>query len=224
MKFARIVVWYMVKYLAGFLLVFGCSVMVFAVAKKSIEGYVTKQVEMKTEEGIQKVEETIKKVDLINRMLYQNKDFVSLQYRKDALPKEDLLKLKNCNDLLGQSAVVVDGVPYIFVLFKNNDLYLSSSQCSLSFSDYYTEFLTIDFGKGTEADASFLKADLFDRKKEGSNFRSISKICYVADNKQEQEKGLLYLSQGSDRKLSTLHVFCAVIPEAYLTESRFFIH
>lgn len=73
MKFARIAVWYMVKYLLGFLLVFVCSVMVFAVAKENIEGYVIEQVEMKTEEGIREVEETIEKVDLINlfRLLWK---------------------------------------------------------------------------------------------------------------------------------------------------------
>lgn len=79
--------------------------------------------------------------------------------------------------------------------------------------------MTLDFSKEAEAEASSLKSTLFDWKTNDQNFQRMTCISYVKDNKEEQQKGLLYLSKGSDDTLSSLHVCCAVLPEEYLVES-----
>ena len=91
MKFARVVVAYVIKYMIGFGLIFITSFMVFAVAKDNIEKYIIKQVQTRMETGVQTIEETVDKFDLINRITCQSDSFNRLLYNGMEFPKTDIL-------------------------------------------------------------------------------------------------------------------------------------
>lgn len=126
MKFTKILGYYLVRYLFAFLLIFATNIVLFETAKNSIEGYIVNRVETKMETGIQTFEEMTEKMDLIGQVIYQDSDFTQLIYL-DQFEKENIMRIKNSNDLLKQINYITDYTPYMFVLFKNNDIYLSST-------------------------------------------------------------------------------------------------
>lgn len=220
MKFTRIILVNMTKYLAGFLLVFFCSIMVYVAAKSSIETYIIEQARTKTEEGIRAIEETVEKMDIIAQMMYQSNDFVLLTYQEEDFYKEDILKIKDNNKLLVNAGIMADYVPYMFVVFKNNNLYVSSSQCSFSFDDYYGSFLSIHFEEERVTDADTLKEVLFQNELRGRKFLKVKAIDYFDDGKEQHlDDVLIYLTNGQASVAKPVHMFCFVFSKEYLIEN-----
>ena len=225
MKFARIAISYIIKYLLGFLLVFVCSAILFAIAKDTIESYIIKQAQMKTQEGIRTIDETIDKLDLISQMMYQNTGFSKLIYQGETFPKEDILQLQESNSFMKKINSVADYTPYMFTLFQNNNLYLSSSQCSLSFTDYYGKFLSLDLTEIEDTniettDAMALKTFLFNAAKNKCNFLRLESIRYTDSSKEHVlENALIYLTDGKIEPTMSLHIFCFVLSKEYLSQN-----
>ena len=225
MNFIKIIVSYIMKYLLGFLLVFICSAMLFFTAKDTIQSYIIKQVRMQTQEGISTIDETFEKLDLIARTIYQNDNFRKLIYQRKTLPKENILILDNCHDFIQKISTVSDYTPYMFVLFKNNDLYLSSSQCSLSFSDYYNNFLLLELqdepeNKAITKDATLLKTTIFDNAQEHHNIQHLKSVRYMYGDKQYLvEDALLYIADGTDTPIASSHIFCFILTKEYLIQN-----
>ncbi len=219
MKFIKIFVSYMIKYLLGFLLIFVTNIVMFYVARSSVESYIIKQVETQIEDGIQTVENTVEKMDLIEQMLYQSNDFTKLVYTGKNFPKKDITLVKNSNDLLKQIGYITNYTPYMFCVFKDNDLFLSNSQCSITFPDYYGSFLSVRFSGEEDMDASGFKDYLFDRKKQGYRFLKADLIKYTYDGKElNLNDAVLYLADGSASYTSEAYVFCFVLSKESLVE------
>lgn len=220
MKLTKIVVSYIMKYLLGFFLVFACSTMMFAVAKNTIENYVINQAQREVKEGISNINEMIDKLDILSQTMYQNYNFSKLIYQGENLPKEDILQLKESNTFMKNICAVTEDAPYMFALFKKNDLYLSSTQCSLSFTDYYGTFLIIDLGQGNSADTADLKRYFFNKKEHGHNFLKINSIYYTNDGKGHLlDDALIYMADGVNSPITSLHIFCFVIEREYLVQT-----
>lgn len=215
MKFVRVFISYMVKYLCGFACVLGCSVLIFIAAQENIEKYVITHTEMKMQEGVQLVERTKEKIDLINQTLYTTDEFQRLVFVNGELPKDHVLRLVKCRELLEQSIVIVDEVPFAFVLFENNDLFISNTQCSLSLEDHYKKFLDLAFWNEAQSDVSTLKALLFDEKNSKS-FWKLSSITYEKNGMTTMENALLYQSEEQGELFHLPYSFCALIPQEYL--------
>lgn len=218
MKFVRVFISYMVKYLCGFACVLSCSILIFIAAQENIEKYVITHTEMKIQEGVQLVERTKEKIDLINQTLYTNDEFRRLVFVNGELPKDHVLRLVKCRELLEQSIVIVDEVPFAFVLFENNDLFISNSQCSLSVKDHYENFLDIAFVDEEEADVSTLKALLF-AEKNSQSFWKLSSITYEKNGVKSMENALLYRSEEQGEVFHLPYSFCVVIPQELLIEA-----
>lgn len=219
-KFAKIAIGYMVRYLLGFLMVFSCSIMVFNVAKDSVESYIVKQAQMQTQEGVQKIDAVVEKMELISQMMYQNPDFYKLIYQGDTFSKADILLFRDSNNLMIEIGYLTDYIPYMFTVFNNNDLYLSSSQCSTSFSDYYGEFMSISTPEGVVEDSSALKELIFNVPITNKKFLKLESIRYIYDTKEQYlEDALLYLTTGTEMNYRTHHKFCFIINKEYLLET-----
>ena len=108
-----------------------------------MRSYVFAQAETRVKEGIHTVEESVDKMNLIQQMVCQNPDFTSLIYSGDDSAGEKVLKVKDSSSLLVRTAYMTEFTPYMFVLFRKNDIFLSSVQCSLHFSDYYNQFVNL---------------------------------------------------------------------------------
>lgn len=218
MKFVRVFMNYMLKYLCGFACVLGCSVLIFLTAQKNIEKYVITHTEMKIQEGVQLVERTKEKVDLINQTLYTTDEFRRLVFVNGELPKDHVLRLVKCRELLEQSIVIVDEVPFAFVLFENNDLFISNSQCSLSVEDHYENFLDIVLFDEEKTDVSTLKALLF-AEKNSQSFWKLSSITYEKSGMKSMKNALLYRSEEQGELFHLPYSLCALIPQDFLVDA-----
>lgn len=227
MKFARIAISYIIKYLLGFLLIFVSSAILYAIAEDNIESYIIKQTQMRTEEGIRTIEDTIDKLDLISQMMYQSTGFNGLIYQGDTIPKENILRLQESNNFMKKINSVADYVPYMFTLFQNNNLYLSSSQCSTSFTDYYGKFLSLNPTEGTNGaignettDAIAVKTFLFNATTNKGKFLRLESIRYTDSSKEQfLENALIYLTDGAIQPTKSPHIFCFVLSKDYLTQN-----
>lgn len=211
---------YLLKYLLGFGVVFITNIVMLHVAEETIESYIVKQIEIQVKDGIQRMDETIEKMDLISQMMYQNSDFTKLIYNGATFPKEQIIALRNSNDLIKNVRYVSDCTPYMFVLFKNNDIFLSSSQCTTSFSDYYDKFLRVAISGQDIMDSVEFKRFIFDNKNSGTQFLKLDFINYVSEGNEEKLKdALLYLSDGNIRLPSQKYGFCFLISREYLVDT-----
>lgn len=218
MKFVRTFIRYMVKYMCGFACVLVCSVLIFAAAQDNIEKHVITHTEMKIQDGVHLVERTKEKIDLINQNLYTTDEFLRLVFVNGELPKDHILRLVKCQELLEQSIVIMDEVPYAFVLFENNDLFIANTQCSLSFEDHYGKFLNIAFSDGEESDVSTLKAQLF-AEENHQLFWKLSMVTYEKSGMKTMKNALLYRSEEQGELFHLPYSFCALIPQEFLVEA-----
>lgn len=219
MKFTKIVIAYMTKYLLAFLLIFITSVAVFRTAKSSIEQYILERTQIQIQEGVQTVKESVDLLEIIGQMMYQSTGFTSLTLQEKGLSTRSSLQLRNSNDLLKQMGNVIDS-PYVFVLFRKNDLYLSSIQCGLSFTGYYGNSLFIRLPDMEITDASQLKNYLFESHKNGQDFLRLESLtCTTFSDEEEFEDVLLYLTDGILTHQSSSHIFCFLLSEEYLVQT-----
>lgn len=211
---------YLFKYLLGFGVVFVTNVVMLYVAKDTIESYIIKQVEIQVEDGIQGVDETIETMDFISQMMCQNSDFTKLIYSGDAFPKEQIVALKKSADLLANAKNVSNCTPYMFVLFEDNDIYLSNSQCSISYSKYYDEFLKVTISGRDITEPNEFKQLIIDNKRAKHNFLLLDSIQFISEGKEEVLKNvLLYLTDGNLHIPSQKYTFCFVVSSDYIVDT-----
>lgn len=220
MRFTKMLIHYITKYFMGFLIVFMSSILVAVVANHSIESYIIERGEMKNQEGIDNICEMVNKMELINELVSKNQTFTTIVYQRGQIPKEDVLKLREANKMFSEIGFVADYTPYIFMLFKNNDLYLSTSQCSFNFQDYYNKFLTIRREGEDLSSSEALRNELFGRYAKHNQFVRVDQIQYIYNEKERQlDDAVLYLTSSDRARLNPQYLSCFAIDRDYLIKS-----
>lgn len=220
MKFTKMLMHYITKYFLGFLIVFLSSILVAFVASRSIEDYIIEKGEMKNQEGINGIYEMVNKMELINEMMAKNQTFSTIVYQQGKIPKEDVLKLKEANKMFSEIGFVADYTPYVFMLFKKNDLYLSTSQCSFNFQDYYNKFLRIQREGADFSDSDAVRDELFGRYAKHSQFVRLDQIRFIYNEKERKlQDAILYLTSSELTRLNPQYLSCFVIDRDYLIKS-----
>lgn len=220
MKFARVMITYMAKYFLGFLAVFLCSLLVAAVARDSIENYVVERAENGLREGVKTTGAAIERMDLINQLIYGNKSFTTLVYSRETISREDVLELRDSNETLMKTAYISDYIPYMFILFRNNNLYLSSSQCSFDFESYYGRFMELETEDGTFLNAAQVKDYFFRNREEYRQFLRLKSFDYMNDGlKKHLDDPLIYLGKTRYNGYNPRYVFCFVISSDYIEKN-----
>ncbi len=219
-QYRKVVLRNIVRYLLGFFILFISSILVARTARESIRKYVIEQAETRVAEGISKIGENIEKMDLISQMMCKSSDFASLIYSRNGIGQDNVLKVRDSNNMLVRTGYVSEFTPYMFVLFQNNDLYLSSAQCSLNFNRYYDEFLKLNPAGQTDMDAEQIKTFLFDAKKNNRNFLKLDSANYIYDNGERcLDQTLLYLGNTGYTGYQTWYVFCFMLDREFLKQS-----
>lgn len=220
MKLSKLLAGYVMRYFLGFLVVFMGSVLVAAAAGRSVEDYVMDQAVMRNQEGIDAILGTVSKMDLINQMVAHSREFTSVVYQKGQIPKNDVLNLRDANRMVGDIGFAADYVPYLFTLFRNNDLYLSTDQCSFRFQDYYGKFLQISGNSGDLSTPNGLRSFLFSRYAGHEPFVKMDKVSYIYDGKERiLDQPLLYVTGNSYSEASTMYVSCFVMDRNDIIEN-----
>lgn len=220
MRFTKIVINYTARYFLGFLAVFVCSVVVAAVAERSIRSYIVEKAETELVNGIKTTNEAIERMDLINQTVHGNRAFTTLIYSGESIPKQDVLSLKEENEVLMKTAYLSDYIPYMFILFQNNNFYLSSSQCSFDFENYYNKFLKMSVPEENIMDAAEIKEFLFFNQQQNRQFLCLESFDYMNDGlSRHLDNALLYMGKALYSGYDPQYVFCFVISSDYIKQN-----
>lgn len=218
MKFLKILLFNTIKYLCAFTLVLFTSMMIYETAQKNVEESLLERTGLQIHTGLLTMEENMDKLDLTAQTINENDDFFKLGWLDStSSPAEKVILLRNSNLLLKNTCALTDGVPYTFVLFRDNDLFLSTTQCNTSFHNYYNKSMSVTLPDRSITDANELKTFLIDCYKNNQTFINLAKIRYFSVIQHLEHKDcLLYLSNGVLNKNSTRKLFCFVLDRDYL--------
>lgn len=145
----KIVERYCFKCLVIFLIILAACIPIVAAAYRTIEQQVIDTAELRLQEGIQKIDHHLEQMIQIAQNVKSDEHFEIINRTAGELPADRYLDLAWANQYLKDIGIGTSFSPYIFALFKKNDVLISSAQCSGDFSDsYYGTLFTIqDDGK-----------------------------------------------------------------------------
>jgi len=221
MKFSKILYSNITKYFLSFSLVLLTSLLLFSTAQENAKQSLLERTRLQIQGGLLTVEENINKLELTAQTMYQNQSFSKLGWlTNNSSAAEKIILLRTSNNLLKKVSALADYSAYNFVLFRDNDLYLSNYQCSTSFKNYYNKSMQITLPEGTITDADVLKNLLLRCHKNNQVFLKVNQIYYSDGvNQLEQSNTLLYLTDGIIDKRSSRKLFCFILAPDYLTEN-----
>ncbi len=199
MRSNRILFGYVARYFFGFLAAFLASILMAFVAEKSVENYLVERTETSAQEGLSRIGEATEKMDLISELMYKNSAVAFLgSHRTDGNASgSDVIHLRSANAAFSEVGLASDSIGYMFMLFRRNDFFVSSSQCSLSFADYYGKFLELSLNGRSFQDGASLKQYLFSQSGGQGRFLPVDFVRFYKDGSLHQmEHMLLYLSGG----------------------------
>ncbi len=150
MKIKHIFLKYCVRYFVGFLIVLLACLPIVMASHSIIEKKVLESSQFRLQEGINEVDQNLSKMLFIDNIISANTYFSRLVHTDGPLMPNEYLNLAYARDQLSEFGNIYTFSPYFFVLFRENDFYVSSYQCSEFFTDhYYPRFL-----KATDLDGN----------------------------------------------------------------------
>ncbi len=175
MRLSNIFFKYFFKYLGSFLVILLSCAYIAYLSSEIVEDQIMEKNEMKFREGINEIDQNLSKMYLLTENLRQDSHIRYLINTKGAIPKDKYLEIRNASKILSENSLIYTFPVYFFMLFRDNDIYVSSSQSSALFSEYYGAFLVAE-------EENVLKASEFKQKLfEGNGvytFKTVDKIIF----------------------------------------------
>jgi YesN/AraC family two-component response regulator len=201
--------------LVGLLVLIGCIPFAW-MAYKHIRNYIINQNVTKLESGITELENNIEKMRMISYMISDDQNLRMLKQIEGEIPAASVLHLKYLTSQMFDIQYIYDFSPMFFVLFHNNDAFVSTSQVSDSFTEYYEKFLKVD-----DMSAEEFKNMVFDRERT-SSFLYVRQLKYHLTNKEVNAKNsILYIEpiEIADSVNTNKAVMVYVIDEKKIVET-----
>lgn len=150
----KIIERYLLKGLLIFLIILAGCIPIVVAAYQTIEKQVIETADLKLQEGIQKIDHHLEQMIQIEQNVKQDDSFEVINRTAGQLPAENYLDLSKANQYFKDIGIGYSFSPYLFAMFKKNDVIVSSAQCSGDFSgSYYGSLLEIqDNGKICKAE------------------------------------------------------------------------
>ena len=196
MNLKQIKVRYFLMYFVAFLVAFMSSVLIYVVASRNLEKDAIEQFDMQSELGILDVENLFNRINYVEDIIKQNESFKKVAQIKGKVKNEEVLYLGNVRTLMSELKITSD-LTYMFMLFEENDVYISSSQCSEKFVNYYGKLFQMESQYIQMEDSEEVRSKLFQAVREGSFFLPLDRISYSANNTTYHlDNAILYLVEG----------------------------
>ena len=144
-------------YLSGFLVVSLFLVIAFILALGRLDEGVRRQAELGLDGGISRLEDLETRMRMLNNVITQDSSFSTLFYQGEG-SASTIAALRSLDSLYRNLAIIAQAPSYIFTLFKDSPLYISSADSSLDVDDYFSKFMTLSVDGRQIEDA----ADLWD--------------------------------------------------------------
>lgn len=129
-------------YLTGFFIVSLFLVIAFILAFHNTVESVRNEIEVKLDGGITRLEDLEMRIRMLGNVIVQDSDFNTLVYQ-DEKSSAAITALKSMNSLYRNLGIIAKDVAYMFTLFPDSQLYLSSVDTSLEWEDYYSKFMRL---------------------------------------------------------------------------------
>lgn len=169
---------YLLRYLLiGLVILLGCIPFTWMVYKH-IRNYIVTQNITKLESGIIELENNIEKMHMISYMISDDQNMRVLKQIEGEVPIQNVLHLKYLTNQMFDIQCIYDFSSMFFVAFHNNDAFVSTSQVSGKFSEYYGAFFKAD-----DLSEKEFKDMIFDRGRE-SSFIYVKELKYHLTNKE----------------------------------------
>ena len=115
----------------------------FFVTHKTIQRSAIKQSISKIESGMTGLKNNLDKMYIISTIIRDNQYLNELRQIKGEIPQHKFLYQKYLRDQLRYIHHIYDYSPMLFVMFRNNNIFVSNSQVSYNFDDYYGVFFNV---------------------------------------------------------------------------------
>lgn len=96
--------------------------------------------ELNLEKGVREFDETIGTLKSFGSYIAATDSVRKLRKEKDFLKRENYVELNNARTMIDDMCSI-GNLPYTFILFKNNPVFLSEKQTHFNFEEYYQQFM-----------------------------------------------------------------------------------
>ncbi len=220
MRFVRIFLKYLLKYFWGFITVFLCGFLSVTIMEGRIEKMLVEQAKASSKSGLHRIQTGIAQMDAISRMVYQDNRFEELMLVRGKSTGQEVVYLKDMNEELSEIDILVNEFVYLFNIFPENDLFLSSDQCSLYFEEYYGKYLEIELEGIKIQSAQELKEKLIQYYMEGRHFVRLDSMRYMQTGELKTlQNAVLYLKYDNEyTRMEPEYLLCFVMDYDWLIE------
>lgn len=182
MKLSNIYIKYCLKYFIAFVIILVCCIPIANVSYKIVKRQIIEKNQLKLQEGISVIDQNISKMFLLTKSMKQDYHFNMLIKKKGGLEPEEYLWLGYARKKMEGNSMIYTFPDYSFLLFKENNIYISSVQSSSDFSRFYGKFLKV-------ADNGIDSSEDFREMLFGAvniyTFHRVDEISFIADGKEK---------------------------------------
>ena len=184
MKLRTLFFRFLAIYLAGFLIMFMCSFLVAVSSFRIIRSDMLSRWNVTKERGIADIADSISDITIMNRMLIGSGNLGQLSFFRDGDDSSRaVLSLLETGDVFAEAGIIIDDFSYAFVLFRNNDIFLSSGPDTLDFSDYYGSLMQAEAGGRRIESGDDFRSLLFQSYPGGLQYIAIDRLSFTLNDK-----------------------------------------
>ena len=210
---------YLLVYTGLFLIMVMGSLLVAHTAEQAVRTRLYAESALKLDKGALRLEQAIVSMRSASENLYALESITRLRNEKDVLRIENYPEMNYARKQL-RILGMVGNLPYGFMLFRDNPIFLSDTQVAADFEMYYNQFMQADAYTGAQ-----WKEILFARKEEIS-FLSLDTLQYYDERPVTLSKPLLVVIKPRTSKGEILDSQCLVfvlprevVMEYFLTDT-----
>lgn len=159
MKNMKLFFRYFKKYLAVLFIIILSNVYLVSYSNNLSKKEAEKDYVLKLQSGLNGLSMQIGKMRTVSDLLACNDAIHLLKRGNDPLPQDSYLLMNSAKQLLNQVNLFFDFPDYLFLLYENNDVFISSDQSSDNFTTFYDSFFTFDTLSAKELRAKIFSLD-----------------------------------------------------------------
>lgn len=188
---------YFLKYLVGFMLILIPCILVLLVSWKTTQEKVLEAGMLRFQNGMTEIETDISKISILENDIYNSDSFRKLAEMQGDIPWGQYMELHYANSQLKEMRYLYEFSPYFFVLFADNDFFVSTQQCDDAFLDGYYDSLMSASADQKELSANEFKALVFQDFSAKYSFVKLDAFSYYTDKYCNIENPILCIVNDS---------------------------
>jgi len=182
---------YFLKYLKGYLMILIPCIFVLFFTWKINREQVLDSGQIRFQEGVKKISSEISKMRILGNDIENSLYFQNLARLQDEITREEYIQLKYARDILNDIRRIYDFSPFYFVLFRNNDLFISNYQVEDAFSEWQYGSLMNASAEGSKLDAEGFRKVVLEDTNTIYSFTRMDQFSYFTTRQENIENAIL---------------------------------